>query len=165
MRVAVNTRLLIENELEGIGRFTYEILKELCNQNPNIHFDFIFDKPFSKKFLFNKNVTGHVLRPRTRHPILWYYWFELLKTKLLNKIKPDIFLSMDGFLSLRTNIKQIAVIHDINFVYIKQPTFFFHRKYYQKFFPKYANKANSIITVSNYSKKDIEKNYIFIKIK
>ena len=33
MRVAVNTRLLIENELEGIGRFTYEILKELCNQN------------------------------------------------------------------------------------------------------------------------------------
>ena len=48
MRVAVNTRLLIENELEGIGRFTYEILKELCDQNPNIYFDFIFDKPFSK---------------------------------------------------------------------------------------------------------------------
>ena len=159
MRVAVNTRLLIENELEGIGRFTYEILKELCNQNPNIYFDFIFDKPFSKKFLFNKNVTGHVLRPRTRHPILWYYWFEVKIPKLLNKIKPDIFLSMDGFLSLRTNIKQIAVIHDINFVHHPSNLPFFHRKYYQKFFPKYAYKANSIITVSNYSKKDIEKNY------
>ena len=34
MRVAVNTRLLIENELEGIGRFSYEILKELCTKKP-----------------------------------------------------------------------------------------------------------------------------------
>ena len=159
MRVAVNTRLLIENEIEGIGRFTYEILKELCNQNPNIYFDFIFDRPFSKKFLFNKNVTGHVLRPRTRHPILWYYWFEVKIPKLLNKIKPDIFLSMDGFLSLRANIKQIAVIHDINFVHHPNNLPFFHRKFYKFFFSKYAKKADSIVTVSKFSKFDIVNTY------
>ncbi len=159
MRVAVNTRLLIENELEGIGRFTYEILKELCKQNPNIYFDFIFDKPFPKKFLFNKNVTGHVLRPRTRHPLIWYYWFQVKIPKLLNKIKPDVFLSTDGFISLKTNIKQISVIHDINFEHHPDNLPFFHRKYYQLFFPKYAQKANSIVTVSNFSKNDIQKKY------
>ena len=29
MRIAINTRLLIENDLEGIGRFSYEILKRM----------------------------------------------------------------------------------------------------------------------------------------
>ncbi len=159
MRVAVNTRLLIENELEGIGRFSYEILKELCEKNPNIQFDFIFDRPFSKKFLFNKNVTGHVLKPKTRHPFLWYYWFEIKLPKLLKKINPDVFLSLDGFISTSTNIKQISVIHDINFEHYPQYLPFFHRKFYQFFFPKYAKKANSIITVSSYSKEDIIKTY------
>lgn len=159
MRVAVNTRLLIENELEGIGRFSYEILKELCKKNPEIQFDFIFDRPFSKKFIFNKNVTGHILTPKTRHPFLWYYWFEIKIPKLLKKIKPDVFLSLDGFISTSLKIKQIAVIHDINFEHHPENLPFFHRKYYQLFFPKFANKAKSIITVSKYSKKDIAENY------
>ncbi len=159
MRVAVNTRLLIENELEGIGRFSYEILKELCNKNPNIEFHFIFDRPFSKKFLFNKNITGHILSPQTRHPFLWYYWFEIKLPKLLKKIKPDIFLSLDGFISTSINLKQISVIHDINFEHYPQNLPFFHRKFYQFFFPKYAKKAKTIITVSNYSKEDIIKTY------
>jgi len=159
MRVAVNTRLLIENELEGIGRFSYEILKELCNKNPNIEFDFIFDRPFSKKFLFNKNITGHILSPQTRHPFLWYYWFEIKLPKLLKKIKPDIFLSLDGFISTSINLKQISVIHDINFEHYPQNLPLFHRKFYQFFFPKYAKKAKTIITVSNYSKEDIIKTY------
>ena len=159
MRVAVNTRLLIENELEGIGRFSYEILKELCNKNPNIEFDFIFDRPFSKKFLFNKNITGHILSPQTRHPFLWYYWFEIKLPKLLKKIKPDIFLSLDGFISTSINLKQISVIHDINFEHYPQNLPFFHRKFYQFLIQKYAKKAKTIITVSNYSKEDIIKTY------
>ena len=159
MRVAVNTRLLIENEIEGIGRFSYEILKEICEQNPKIKFDFIFDRPFSKKFLFNKNVTGHVLTPKTRHPIIWYYWFEKKIPKLLNKIKPDVFLSLDGFISLSTKFKQISVIHDINFEHYPKNLPFFHRKFYKFFFSKYAKKANSIITVSKFSKFDIVNTY------
>ncbi len=159
MRVAVNTRLLIENELEGIGRFSFEILKEVCEQNPEIKFDFIFDRPFSKKFLFNKNVTGHVLTPKTRHPIIWYYWFEKKIPKLLNKIKPDVFLSLDGFISLSTKFKQISVIHDINFEHYPENLPFFHRKFYKFFFSKYARKANSIITVSKFSKFDIVNTY------
>ena len=159
MRVAVNTRLLIKNELEGIGRFSYEILKELCAKNPEIHFDFIFDRPFSKKFIFNKNVTGHVLSPRTRHPFLWYYWFEIKMPKFLKKLKSDVFLSLDGFISISTEIKQIAVIHDINFEHYPENLPFFYRKYYKLFFPKYAKKAKSIITVSDYSKNDIATTY------
>ena len=159
IRVAVNTRLLIENELEGIGRFSYEILKELCEKNPNIQFDFIFDRPFSKKFLFNKNITGHILSPQTRHPFLWYYWFEIKLPRLLKKIKPDVFLSLDGFICTSIKIKQISVIHDINFEHYPKNLPFFHRKFYKFFFPKYAKKANTIITVSNYSKEDIAKTY------
>ena len=164
MKIAVNTRLLIENDLEGIGRFSYEILKNMASNNPDIQFDFIFDRPYSKKFLFNDNVTGHVLSPKTRHPFLWYYWFEIKLPKLLKKLNPDILLSPDGFIPMNFKIKKIAVIHDINFEHYPENLPFFHRKYYQFFFPKYAKLCDKIITVSNYSKEDISNKYKPIKL-
>ena len=36
MRVAINTRLLIQDKLDGIGRFTFETLKIIVNNNPEI---------------------------------------------------------------------------------------------------------------------------------
>ena len=52
MRIAINTRLLIKNKLDGIGRFSIEILKRITIQNPKIEFHFIFDRPFSSEFIF-----------------------------------------------------------------------------------------------------------------
>ncbi len=44
MNIAVNTRLLIQNKLEGIGWFTYESLKRITVQHPEHQFYFIFDR-------------------------------------------------------------------------------------------------------------------------
>ena len=54
MNIAINTRLLIENELEGIGRFSFEIIKRIVKQHPNINFHLIFDRPFLRTFYFQK---------------------------------------------------------------------------------------------------------------
>jgi len=40
MKIAVNTRLLLENKLEGIGWFTYETLSRIVKQHPEIEFYF-----------------------------------------------------------------------------------------------------------------------------
>jgi glycosyltransferase involved in cell wall biosynthesis len=159
MRIAVNTRLLIEDKLEGIGWFSYEILKRLSINHPEQEFIFIFDRAYSEEFVFANNVTPVVIGPPARHVFLYYLWFEFSIPKILKKYKADVFFSPDGYLSLRTNVPQVQVIHDLAFLKFPEHIPFLERKYYNRFFPRFAQKAASIITVSEFSKSDIIKQY------
>jgi len=155
MEIVVNTRLLIPNKLEGIGWFTFETLKRITVNHPEHHFVFLFDRDFDEDFIFSDNVTPLILSPQARHPILFYWWFEFSVATFLNRFKPDLFLSPDGYLSLKAKCKQLAVIHDINFEHHPKDVSWMVRKYYTYFFPKFAKKALRIATVSEFSKKDI----------
>ena len=159
MEIVVNTRLLLKNKLEGIGWFTYETLKRITQNHPNDHFVFLFDRDFDQDFIFSDNVTPVILSPQARHPILFYWWFEFSVANFLNKYKPDLFLSPDGYMSLKSNCKQLAVIHDICFEHYPNDVSYIVRKYYKAFFPKFAQKATRIVTVSEFSKNDISKTY------
>lgn len=159
MKIAVNTRLLIKNKLEGIGWFTFETLKRLVNDHPEHEFYFIFDRNYDLSFIFANNVTPIVIGPQARHPILFSIWFNYSIARILKKIQADIFLSPDGYLSLKTNVPQIAVIHDLNFEHYPDDLPTNILKYYKKNFPKFAKKAKRIVTVSEFSKNDIIKQY------
>ena len=159
MVIAVNCRLLIKNKLEGIGWFTYETLQRITRDHPEHRFVFIFDRPYSKEFIFSDNITPVVAGFPTRHPILWLLWFELVIPRILRKYKADIFFSPDGFLSLRTPVKSVPVIHDISFVHRPKDVPFAARIFYNFFFPKYARKAYRICTVSVHSQKDIHRTW------
>ena len=159
MNIAVNTRLLIKDKLEGIGWFTYESLKRITRQHPEHHFYFIFDRRYDPEFIFSSNITPIVLLPPARHPLLFCFWFEYRIPRLLKKLKPDLFLSPDGYLSLKTNVRSLAVFHDLNFEHYPQDLPFTFRKYYRYYFPKFAEKAIRICTVSEYSKQDIIRQY------
>lgn len=159
MKIAVNTRLLLKNRLEGIGWFTYESLKRITQRHSEHQFIFIFDRDYSEEFIFSNNITPVVAGPKARHPFLYYWWFENVIPKILQKYKADCFLSTDGFLSLSTNVPSIDVIHDINFLHHPKDLPLLTSKYYNKYFPKYAKKAKRIATVSEYSKNDIIENY------
>lgn len=159
MHIVVNTRLLIKNKLEGIGWFTYQTLKLITQTHQQVKFTFLFDRPFDEEFIFSSNVTGVVIGPKARHPFLYYYWLQFKVKPYLEKIKPDLFLSPDGFLCLNTSIKQLPVIHDINFFHYPKHVKFLTEKYYNYFFPKFAKQATQIATVSQYSKTDISEVY------
>ena len=159
MKIAINTRLLIKNKLEGIGWFSYETLSRIVKQHPEHDFYFIFDRPYDPSFVFAQNVKAIVAPPQARHPVLYFIWFELVIPRILKKIGADIFLSLDGYLSLRSNIKQVVVMHDLNFEHYPKDLPWIESWYYRKFFPQYARKANRISTVSEFSKSDIIKYY------
>ena len=159
MIIAVNTRLLLTGKLEGIGWFTKETLSRITKDHPEHQFLFIFDRPFSEEFIFSENVTPIVLSPPTRHPVLWYIWFELRIPAILKKYKADLFFSPDGYLSLSTRVKQLAAIHDINFAHRPQDLPWLKAKYYNYFFPRFARRAKRIVTVSLFSKEDIHRTY------
>lgn len=159
MKIAVNTRLLLHNKLEGIGRFSFETLKRITQNHPEHQFFFFFDRPWHEEFIFADNITPVVLFPQSRHPFLWYWWFEFSVAAALKKYMADLFLSPDGYLSLSTDVSQIPVIHDLNFEHYPQDLPYLYSKYYRHYFPKYAKKAACIATVSEFSKNDIMQQY------
>jgi len=158
-KIAVNTRLLMPGKLDGIGWFTYETLKRITTSHPEVDFVFLFDRKYSKEVVFGENVTPVVLGPSTRHPFLWYLWFELRVKRYLRQTKADLFLSTDGFIPLCDRIPSVAVIHDINFVHRPGDLPWLVRKYYRHYFPKFAYWATRIVTVSEYSRRDIINQY------
>jgi glycosyltransferase involved in cell wall biosynthesis len=159
MDIAVNARLLIKDKLEGIGWFTYESFKRITTQHPEHHFFFIFDRPFHPDFIFSDNITPIILSPQARHPFLFWIWFDYSLPPLLRQLKPDLFVSPDGYISTRSNIKSLAVIHDLNFEHYPKDLPYTVRKYYRHFFPIFASKATRIATVSKFSKEDIIHQY------
>ncbi|MDP4280574.1 MAG: glycosyltransferase family 1 protein [Bacteroidota bacterium] len=159
MNIAVNTRLLIRDKLDGIGWFTYESLRRITTQHPEHQFYFIFDRPYDPEFIFSENVTPIVQFPQARHPVLFCLWFDYFLPPVLKRLNPDLFLSPDGYLSLRTHVKSMAVIHDLNFEHYRGDLPFLTSRYYRHYFPKFAKKAIRIATVSEYSKRDIREQY------
>ncbi len=145
--------------MEGIGWFTFETLKRMTISHPEHTFYFLFDRPFDPSFLFASNVKPVVVSPQARHPLLWYVWFEYSIPRILSKLNADVFLSSDGYLSLRSQIPALLVIHDLAFEHLPKSIPSLTRKYYQYFIPKYARKAKQIISVSDFSKQDLIKRY------
>lgn len=159
MRIAINTRFLLTSRMEGFGWYTYEVTKRLVEQHPEHEFLFFFDRPYDQRFVFGPNVTPIVLSPQARHPVLFYAWFEWSVKKALKRHRADVFFSPDGYLSLGSDVPQIAVIHDLNFEHYPQDIPTQPRLYLKRFFPKFAKKAAHIVTVSHYSKQDICSTY------
>jgi len=165
LKIAVNTRLLLNERLDGIGRFMDETLRIITSQHPEHQFYFYFDRKYNEKYIYNTNVQPVVLPPQARHPLLFLTWFEASLPMHFKYSKPDLFLSPDGFLSLTSQVKSVAVIHDLNFEHFPEDIPYLVRKYYKTMFPRFARKASRIATVSEYSKKDIADTYGIIPSK
>ncbi|MEL6942141.1 MAG: glycosyltransferase family 1 protein [Bacteroidota bacterium] len=155
MRIAINTRFLLKNKLEGIGWFTYEVSKRLVAQHPEHEFVFFFDRPYDPEFVFGKNVKPVILSPPARHPILFYVWFEYAVTRALKKHQIDVFLSPDNFCTLRTKTPTVLVVHDLAYAHFPDQMRLRDRLYYRKFMPFFLKKASHIVTVSEFTKQDI----------
>ena len=159
MKIAVNTRLLLKDRLEGIGQFTYETLRRITRAHSEHHFFFIFDREFDDSFVFSDNITPVVAHPQARHPYLWYLFFEHGVPLKINRIRPDLFLSTDGWIPTKLDIPVVDVIHDLNFLHHPEFVPPVVRRYYDRFFPKFAQEATQLATVSEYSRQDIIRSF------
>jgi len=159
MTIAVNTRFLLKDQLEGFGYFIYETFSRIAALHPGDNFIFIFDRPFDQRFIFSKNITAVVIGPPARHPLLWKYWFDVKIPGVLRKYKADVFVSPDGYCSLTTKVPQCMVVHDLAFLHFPAYTKKSHLGYLKRNTPKFLEKAKMIATVSEFSKNDLLTNY------
>jgi glycosyltransferase involved in cell wall biosynthesis len=159
MNIAVNTRFLLSNTLEGYGYYLKEMLSRLVANHPEHRFIFIFDRPYGNELIQASNITAVVAGPPARHPLLWKWWYDVRIPAILKKYKADVFLSCDGFCSLTTAIPQCLVIHDLAFLHYPSFIHRSHLLFYKRYTPKFLKKASSVVTVSQFSKDDIISKY------
>ena len=159
MIIAVNTRFLQADYLEGCGNFIYETFQRITKQHPEHEFIFIFDRPYDKRFVFGANVKTVVTGPAARHPLLWKLWFDVKVPGVLKKYKADVFVSCEGVCSLYTKVPQCLVVHDLAFLHYPASIKKLHLLFYKKYTPKFLSEAKAIATVSAFSKHDIITQY------
>lgn len=154
MKVAINARFILPR-LEGIGHYTHEIIKQLASNHPDDEFHVILDRKVYKAFMDLPNIVVHVLSPPARHPFLWYTWYEIRIPKLLREISADVFFSPDGYGSLSTTVPTILTIHDLAYRDFPEGSKWIHRKYLERFMPRYVRDAQTIIAVSEFTARRI----------
>jgi glycosyltransferase involved in cell wall biosynthesis len=150
---------LIPGKLEGTGRFTHQCYKRLIESRPNDDFLLIFDRKPPKDFNYGLKVEAISLLPPARRPWLFDLWFDYAITRKLKTWKADIFVSTDGYISRRTDVPQLNVIHDINFEHNPEWLPSRYANHFKKRFPEYARRASKLCTVSEFSRLDIADKY------
>lgn len=159
MIIAVNTRFLDAGSTEGSGNYIFECLSRLTEKYPQHQFLYLFDKPYSEDLAFKKNVIPVVTGPVTKNTLLWQYWFNYKIPAVLHKYKANVFISMDGICSLRTQVPQFLLVQDLSFIPFPQ---FFKKaqaRFFRKFTPGFLAKAKCIATVSQFSRSVITDRY------
>lgn len=159
MVIAVNTRFLLADHLEGCGYFVQEVFRRLVLKYPQHQFYFLFDRPFDPSFIFAPNAQGIVIGPPARHPLLWKYWYDVRVPAVLRRIRADVFVSPDGYCSLTTSVPQCLVVHDLGFLHHPEAYKRSHVPFLKFFVPRFLKKAKTVATVSQFSKNDILKHY------
>ena len=159
MIIAVNTRLLLSHRMEGIARYIYETTRRMVAAHPEHQFHFFFDRPYDRQFIFSDNVTAHTISPPARHPLLWYWWYEVAIPRKLKEIKADVFLSGNMYMSLATDVPTVMVSHDLNYEHAPENIPWSARKFLLRYSPLYHKKATQLIAVSEATKQDIIKTY------
>lgn len=154
-RIAVNTRFLLSGKMEGMGWYLHEILSRMVKAHPEVEFHFFFDRKYDQRFIYGPNVIPHVLFPPARHPILWYWWFEFSVRRMLSKISADLFWSPDNYNCLGAPCPTVMTLHDVPFMH--HPQWIRRRDvwYLRKFTQRWADKAEHIFAVSQFTKDDL----------
>jgi glycosyltransferase involved in cell wall biosynthesis len=155
MRIAVNTRMLLRDKLEGIGWYTYEVLRRLVKDRQDDTFIFLFDRPWDPDFIFGENVIPVEVFPPARHPVLFYWWFERRLPGVLRQYKADVFFSPDGFLSLRTPLPTLLTVHDLAYKHFEDNVNLLQQAYYRYYMPRFLRRADLITTVSEATRQDV----------
>lgn len=159
MKIVVNARLMQANRRDGIGIFSYHVLSTWITACKQVEFYVLISREEDAELIQDEHVHPVVLLPTPRHPILNFIWLEFSVRNFLKRIKPDLYIGLDGMLVRGWHGRQLSVIHDINFYHNAEYVKFSDRISYQYFFPRYAKQAIRIATVSAFSKMDIAKSY------
>ncbi len=158
MNIGIDARLL-ERKITGIGRSLELLLKEIPKvDKKNKYYIFTYEPiSFESDFYINISTVKNFLPSKIFSPL----WSNFFLPIYLKKHNIDILFSINQIVPLIkiSSCKYISVVHDV--IFKADPNFlpFIYRKYLQFFAFFSIRISDVIITISEYSKKDILKHY------
>ena len=158
MRIAVNTRFSGLPEQEGYAGFTKGLILSMHAMERGDTFVLMYDRP-PVSFIRGRYIEEMISGPQARHPLLWKWWYDVSLPRMARRAKADVILSPDGFCSLTSPIPQVLAIHDLAFLHYPEGISGLYRSYYRHYTPAFIRKASHIITVSDFSRRDIVHHY------
>lgn len=159
MRIGINARVLLSHRMEGVARYIYETSRMMAEKHPEHQFIYFFDRPFDPQFVALDNMKGVQVGIPARHPVLFKLWFDVSLPRAMKKERIDVLYSGDAYAPLSTNIPIVLVSHDLAFIHYPKYVSAIQSMYYSYYFPKFHQKADTIIAVSQATKDDIVKQY------
>ncbi|MDQ2720298.1 MAG: glycosyltransferase family 4 protein [Bacteroidota bacterium] len=140
------------------NEFIFETFQRILRSHSDHTFILISNKSFSQSFVFSKNIIPVIINYPAKSPKKWLIWYNFKIPKILKKYEADIFIS-ENFCTLFTKIPQLLIAPDLSFIH--QPSFFTKTEkfFYKKFMPLFLKKAKTIISFSEFEKRDIVRQY------
>ena len=158
MNIGIDARLL-ERKITGIGRVLITLLNDIPKYDKeNKYFLFSYDSiDFNKEFYTNIRTVKSIIPQKLFAPI----WSNFIFPRYLKKNKIELLFSVNQILPLVKvkDCKYVSIVNDV--IYKADPNFlpFIYRRYLQLFAHFSIKISDKILTISEYSKKDILKHY------
>lgn len=149
IRIGVDCRPLIGNRA-GIGRYLYEILRELAARNDDVEYYLYSPREFELPEPCRNNAR-FIVRQRNFRPAL--VWLHAIVPFWVLVDKIDIFWGPNyalPLLSLRHH-RTVVTMHDAVYLRYPQTMHWKTRLHHRFFLPRYGKKADLIITDSKFS--------------
>lgn len=155
MKVAIDARMIQAGSMHGIARYVYQYVMCLASKSVSDKKFYIFVNKGNP--LLNKQWPDFI-----ELVIIHSKWisfkeqFEL--PKVLKELNIDLFHSPSFVAPMVCPSKLLMTIHDLNHLVLSQYYTPLHQMYYKIFVKRCIQKSKFVITVSNFSKKEIVKN-------
>ena len=151
MRIAIDARMIRPGSMHGIARYVFQLLEGLAQLATEHHF-FVFinkDSPL-EAIEWPDYITLVILKSN------WISLFEQSEIpRMLRKVEADLFHAPSFVAPMFVPCKMIMTIHDLNHMVLPQFYTPFHQFYYQIIVRASIRRSEYILTVSNFSKKEI----------
>ena len=156
MKIAIDIREILRSKTTGIGRYLSNFLQYLSNTKRRN--DYLLYGNQNTDY----DATPNTLKTKTIQEHFTLTWDNLSLPINLRRDNIDLLFSPFDKAPLFSNIPYIITIHDLLFIkHTAYPSLktYFYNEFYKLYHRQIAKKATKIITVSNYSKKDIREIY------
>ncbi len=159
-KIIINTTTLL-SKLTGIGKYTFEVCKEMMRLNPDVDFNFFYGY-FSKKLYLTDVPPSTKIAKTIKYYLGKYYGIKKASREMLlffSRLSPKAFdLYWEPNIVPLEHLRSkylVTTIHDFSFQHYPECLPKENKEYLQRYFWNNINKSDRIVTGSNYIKNEI----------
>lgn len=163
MKIAIDARSLM-NPPTGVANYLITAINQISGSHPECELYLLVNRKL------NSEAIGRIIKRKNifiiRRPFIIFrkigvIWYMLKVASVLNDIQPDYFWAPANILPpvIPNNIKTIVTVQDFVSKQYANTMMLVDRILYSLFFNKSVKMADVLTTLSNYTKKGIEKKY------